>query len=116
VQISVNGVSYDETSGLRDKRAAELKAREMVRDAELRAAGLETHRSTRLSGIAALIEEYRADLERRGRCARYVRETARQLTALLGDLKDLAACTPQYLRRALNRLGDGKASPRTRNL
>ena len=116
LQFSVRGVPYDESTGLRDKRAAEIKAREIVRDAELSAAGVETHRRTRVSGIAALIEEYRGDLERRGRCARYVRETAAQLTAILGGLKDLAACTPRYLRRALNRLGDGKASARTRNL
>ncbi len=116
IQFSVNGVLFDQTTGLRDKRAAELKARELVRDEELRAAGVETHRRTRVTRIAGLIEEYRHDLERRGRCVRYVRETAAQLTTILGDLKDLGACTPQYLRRALNRLKDGEASPRTRNL
>lgn len=116
VQFSVGSVLFDESTGLRDKRAAEIKAREIVRDAELANAGVETHRRTRHAGVAALIEEYRADLERRGRCDRYVQETAAQLTVLLGGLKDLAACTPHHLRRALGRLGDGKASARTRNL
>ncbi len=116
VQYSVHGARYDESTGLRDKRAAALKAREIVRDAELRSAGVETHRRTRVTPIEGLIEEYRRDLKRRGRCPRYVRETAAQLTAMLGSLKDLAGCTPQYLRRALGRLKSGEASARTSNL
>ena len=35
---------------------------------------------------------------------------------ILGNLKDLAGCTPQYLRRALGRLKGGEASARTSNL
>jgi integrase len=116
VQFSVHGQRCDESTGLRDKRAAEIKAREIVRDAELRAAGVDTHRRTRVTGVQAIIEEYRRDLERRGRCRRYCKETASQLNAMIGDLKNLGACTPQHLRRRLNRLKDGEASARTRNL
>ena len=116
IQFSVHGVRFDESTGLHDKRAAGLKASQIVRDAELRAAGVQTHRQTRLTRIEGLIEEYRRDLKRRGRCDRYVRETAAQLTAILGNLKDLAGCTPQYVRHALGRLKGGEASVRTSNL
>src|SRR5262245_40104299 len=82
VRYYIRGVRHDEPLRTRDKRAAELIAADLVRRAELRAAGVvdpfEGHRSRSLSKHCT---EFETTIAARGRVARYVAEKMKCLRA-----------------------------------
>jgi len=115
VRFSIAGRRFDLPTGLRDRRAAELRARELVKDAELRHAGLDTFAATRSAPLAALAAEYGAELLRRGRTARYASETKANLLRALEGCGALTEATPERVRGNLARIAE-RRSPRTANV
>ncbi len=118
VRWSVAGRKFDETTRCRDRRAAEQVAARLVRESELEAAGLQTHFKTRDLPVAKLIDDYAAELARRGRSKKHVAETPGRLRALFeaGGIGSLVKATPAALRLAFDRLTTRKkrrCSPRT---
>ena len=107
---------FRKSTGTSDKRAAELKAAEMVKRQELRAAGIETHDETRTATPTTLAAEYRAELIRRGRSKEHVETTNRRVLPLLDGLGALARATSEELRRRLGRLQEtDDVAPQTVN-
>ncbi len=118
VRWSVAGRKFDETTRCRDRRAAVQVAARLVRESELEAAGLQTHFKTRDLPVAKLIDDYAAELARRGRSKKHVAETPGRLRALFeaGGIGSLVKATPAALRLAFDRLTTRKkrrCSPRT---
>ncbi len=112
VRFSIAGRRFDLPTGLRDRRAAELKARAIVKDSELKAAGLNLFgesRDLRLSDVAA---QFEAELIRRGRTAQYAAETRGRIGRLLGEASPLSTVTTERVRAALAKLAASK-TPRT---
>jgi len=91
-------------TGMRDRAAALVRAAEIVKHAELRAAGVETHRETREIRITPLLKEYHDDLLRRGLAERYADDAQRQLSRLLIGVETVSELTPERVRRLLQRV------------
>jgi integrase len=101
VQFSIDGQRYRKPTGLRDRRAAELRAATIVKDAERRAAGDETHDTTRLVEPTALLVEYVGELGRRGRAPEHVKTTERRLRCMFAPVPRLQDMTPEKIRSVL---------------
>jgi integrase len=112
VRFYVNGRRFEKSLGTRDKSAAEMKAAEAIRAEELRAAGIETHLEVRDVAIADLIDEYEAEMTRRGRARRHVQVVESRLHRLTKRVSTLTQITPERIRRVLGRLD---LAPRTVN-
>lgn len=116
VGYAVEGRSFRESLKTRDKRAAELKAATLVKEAELRAAGVETHARTNRSEPDALVSEYQGELERRGRTHAHVQPVISRLKYMLVDARTLVEITPEWIRRRLSQIADqGRVTARTSN-
>lgn len=109
VDYTVNGRSYRRSTGARDKAAASVKAAALVREAELRAAGIETHGDTTRATLACLLGEYRADMARRGLAPKHVATTSARCFAIFGDAVAVAEMTPAAVRLGLERLRGASA-------
>lgn len=99
----------------RDRKAADLKAAEIIKAVELGKAGVETYYETREATLSELVDEYANELRRRGRSGKYVHLTAMRAGALLAGARRMAEVTPERIRKALARLADRGASERTVN-
>lgn len=109
VDFTVDGQRHRESTGLRDKNAATARAASMVRDAELKAAGIDTHGATTRATLACLFGEYRAELTRR-RCApKHVETTLARCTTLAEGCTTVAELTTNRVRLALDRLRGASA-------
>ncbi len=115
VSFSVRGRRYRRSTGIRTKQAAALRAGEMIRAAELRAAGVHTYLGTRSKAPSKLADDYETELERRGRVAGHVATVTARVKHLLEGTQDLAEVTPQRITRALRGLADGGLTPKTCN-
>lgn len=109
-EFYVAGRRFRRSTGTGDRRAAELLAGEMMKCEERRAAGIETFSETRAEGLAALVEEYETELQRRGRDNGHVERTTMRVRALLDGLPALAKATPEELRRRLAKVGERVAA------
>ncbi len=116
VKYGVEGRYFFESLKTRDRRAAEFKAAEIVKAAELRAAGVETYIKTSKSEPETLIGEYKAELERRGRTAAHVQPVVARLKAMTDGAHALADLTPEWIRRRLAQDSERQGvKPRTSN-
>lgn len=97
----VNGKVIRRSLGVRDKRAALLKQAEYLRSLELRDAGVETYAETRTSDVASVVDEYEAELTRRGRSPGHLRCTLLRVRRLLDGARSLADVTPKWIRECL---------------
>lgn len=100
---------------IRDKRAAELKASEILRAVELGEAGVQTFAATRTTSMDELLEQYQAELLRRGRSyKKHVRQTMTRLGTLFEGHRHVQDVTSEGLRQALARIGE-RRQPKTVN-
>jgi len=104
VRWSINGVRGEASTGARDRHAAAAIAAKLVRQAELKAAGIETFADVREKPLKELTVEYQREIERRGRTKRHGSQTKAQLDVLFEDLPDLRGCTVEKLRQRLAKL------------
>lgn len=91
--------------GVRDKRAAEMVAADMVRRVEMVKAGIPELDGATNAPIAKLVEEYIGEMERMGRSAVHINRTKHHIDKLLHGAVRLAEVTPEFVRRALGRIG-----------
>jgi integrase len=108
-EFVVNGRSFRESTGLRDKAAATSFATARLREEELRAAGIETHGGTSRATLACLLDEYRADMARRGLAPKHVDTTIARCRALTQGVETIANLTPTAVRLGLERLRGASA-------
>ena len=114
VRFSIEGRRRDVTTALTDKRAAEIKAHEIVKSAQMRAAGIETYEATRSENIGDLVEEFAKELARRGRSARHAKEVKAKLDRCFNGMSDLSLCTTARIRQILQTIEE-KGTPATMN-
>jgi integrase len=111
----VAGKRYRESTGVRDRHAAEVMAAEAVRRLELRAAGLAMPDDPKNLTAAALVEEYEAELNRRKSAPQHVQRTVQRLRDLMATTKHLSDVTTERLRTALKRVADTGVCAKTVN-
>lgn len=97
-----------------DRFVAQQMETAIVRAMGLRAAGMETFGETTIVPVKTLITEYVAEMRRRGRNPRYVRQTEAVLTRSIGSTKTLNEVTVEHVRVIIGRVADA-ASPTTAN-
>ena len=112
---AVAGKRHRFSLGVRDRHAAQARAAEIVRRLELAAAGLPVPRTPDDASPAALIEQYEAELVRRGSAPQHVRRTVQRLRDLLARTAHLSEATPESLRKALQRVAATGVAPQTVN-
>jgi integrase len=112
---AVAGKRYRFSLGVRDRHAAQARAAEVVRRLELEAAGLPVGRAPADASPTVMIEEYEAELVRRGSAPQHVRRTVQRLRDLLARAARLAEVTPEALRAALQRVASSGVAPQTVN-
>jgi len=95
---------FRESTGLRDPQAATVAAADRLREEELRAAGIETFAGTTRATLAGLLDEYRADMARRGLAPKHVETTLARCSALVEGVANMAALTTTVVQLALDRL------------
>ncbi len=106
VERWIAGKRKRKSLGVRDRKAAEIKAADLLRNDELRAAGVETFQETRLAPLGSLVAEYTGELTRLGRSKVHVQSTKGRLERLVRGCDRVAELTPERVRRALTRLAD----------
>ena len=109
VDFTVDGKSRRRSTGLRDKAAATVKAAGMVRDAELKAAGIDTHGETTRATLACLLDEYRVNMAHRGLAAKHVATTVARCAAVLAPATTITAVSTPSVRLGLERLRGASA-------
>jgi len=117
VRFNICAVRHDESTGMRDRNAASAAAARIIKDAELKVCGIDTHRDTRDADLKTLVVDYERELLRRGKTKAHADLTGARIRALVGDLAGLTACTPERLRLALERLAHrAKRTPTARTI
>lgn len=106
VMFFIKGRRYSKTTGMTDKRAADSEARRIVRDTELEVAGEKTYREAREALINGLVEEYVAELRRRGRVTAHIATTSKRIHVMLEGASTLSDVTSTFVRNALERLAE----------
>lgn len=90
--------------GVTNRRAAKLKAADLLLAREFKSAGVETHEMTRAAPLADLIAEYVEELRRRGRSKNHIKQVNARLGAVLRGIDRLEDVTTERIRAALGRL------------
>lgn len=114
-EYRLNGVRKRKSLGVRDKSAAAIRQAEILRRVELSKAGVPTYATAADLEVSALVDEYKAELERRGSADQHVVRTIHRVRRLLGDAQRLAEVTPESVRKALSRVAASGVSARTVN-
>lgn len=109
VEARVNGKRLRASTGLRDQAAAFVKAGQIVREAELKAAGIETHTGTTAETPACLFDKYRVTMADRGLAPKHVATTIARCETLAEGCASIADLTPVRVRLALERLRGASA-------
>ncbi|MBI3722716.1 tyrosine-type recombinase/integrase [bacterium] len=107
VKYTVNGLSFRESTGVKgrsNKDAARIREGDILRDAALRTAGANTRRVTRETPPLDLVEQYKAELVRRGRTEEHAEKTAYRIRRLLQGIERVEHVTPERIRAALSRV------------
>lgn len=114
--FSIGGKRFRQSTGLTDRHAATVRAGQMYREAQERAAGIRTHARTRALPPLALAEEFALELARRRRAPAHVQATRLRLRALLEGATTLSQVTAESVRSRLLVLGErGDWTPSTQN-
>jgi len=116
VRFTVKGVRRDKSTRQRNRQAAHRAASDIVKDAELASAGIQTFGDSARLEVYQLIDEHRRELERRGRSPKHIAQTGRTLERLFTAMsaRGLGDVTAPRIEAALADYGAG-ASARTQN-
>ena len=104
MEVRVGGKRHRRSLGVRDKRAAQIKAAEILRKLELRDAGLAVNDDAAKTEPTRLIREYEGELVRRRSSPAHVAHTIKRITDLVGKAHNLGEVTPARIRQALTKL------------
>lgn len=122
VEYRDRGKVIRQTLKVTSAKVAQVMAADIVRDVELRRAGIDTHRATRQASPFVLVDRFVAELVRRERRPAYVRLVRRRLRAVLAEVQSIAEVTGERVGRILADLAadpPGKnverLAPRTQN-
>lgn len=108
-EFTVDGKRHKVSTNLRDRNSAEARGALLMREAELRAAGIETHGSTTREALPALLAQYRGELTRRGCAPRHVDTTLSRCAVLTQGIDNVTGLTPTAVRLGLERLRGASA-------
>jgi integrase len=115
LEVRVGGKRHRQSLGIRDKRAAQIKAAEILRKLELRDAGLAVNDDEARTEPKGLIREYEQELVRRRSSPAHIQHTVKRITELVGTAHNLSEVTPARIRQALGRITRRKLSGKTVN-
>lgn len=109
VKFTVKGRHFRMSTEMRDKSAAIVVAASLVREEELKAAGINTHARTTRVPLGGLVDEYLAEMVRLKRAAKHVETTRARLRAMTQGLASVADVTPVAVRLGLDRIRGASA-------
>lgn len=95
-----------------DRRVAEMIAGDMLRQHELRVAGVETHHETRRARPLALLEEYEQHMARLNLAPRHVDGSAQRVRAFLSRVDSIADLTPSRIESLMVVVMDAQEAER----
>jgi len=113
VDYTLGGRRHRVPLHVRDRRAAEVLAADLVRRQEQQAAGVDPYQETRQASPEALIEQYAEELARRGCTRKHVRTQIPRLRRLFDGIPTLARFDAAKLRERLGALTTAGTTPRT---
>jgi integrase len=109
VTYSVKGIRCRRSTGMTEKRAAEQEAARMVRAAERKAAGLDTHEEAQRTPLQELVQEFVRSSRRRRENPKHGQQVERLLRRMLRGRK-LASITPAVAERVIATESEGKSA------
>ncbi len=115
MEVRVGHKRHRQSLGIKDKRAAQIKAADILRKLELRDAGLAIHDGAGQTDLKKLVREYEQELVRRRSSPAHVQHTVKRIRDLLGKAHHLGEVTPAKIRQALGALTYRKLSGKTVN-
>jgi len=114
--FTIAGRKVRMSTGLTDRNAAQTRAGQLFREAQLRAAGIQTYPQSRARPLLALAEEFCAELVRRRRATSHVNATRKRILELLSGTPTLTQLSAERVRTRLLALSESRRwSPSTQN-